>query len=148
MPRHASVVPSSRRRVLQGLLTTAGTLLAGCSGNSSLLNSFTSPAAPPQSAQAPPGATIGTGEVKVGLILPLSAGGNAGIAGQSMRNAAEMAIAEFNGANIQLVIKDDAGTAPGAQQATTQAVDEGAEIILGPLFAHSVTSAKQIARSR
>ena len=104
MPRHASVVLSSRRRALQGLLTTAGTLLAGCSGNSSLLNSFTSPSPPPQSAQVPAGATIGTGEVKAGLILPLSAGGNAGIAGMSMRNAAEMAIAEFNAPNI---------TAPG-----------------------------------
>jgi branched-chain amino acid transport system substrate-binding protein len=82
------------------------------------------------------------------LILPLSAGGNAGIAGQSMRNAAEMALAEFSGANIQLVTKDDSGTAPGAQQATTQALDEGAEIVIGPLFAHSVSSAKQVARSR
>ena len=82
------------------------------------------------------------------MILPLSAGGNAGIAGQSMRNAAEMALAEFNGANIQLVVKDDGGTAPGAPQAATQALDEGAEIIVGPLFAHSVTSAKQVARLR
>src|ERR1700720_74272 len=92
MPRHASVVLSARRRPLQGLLTSAGALLAGCSGNSSLLNSFTSPTPPPQSAQAPPGATIGTGEVKVGLILPLSAGGNAGLAGQSMRNAPRNAV--------------------------------------------------------
>ena len=57
----------------RGCWTTAGTLLAGCSGNSSLLNSFTSPTPPPQSAQAPAGATIGTGQVKAGLILPLSA---------------------------------------------------------------------------
>ncbi len=102
------------------------------------------PAAAPASVAKP----LGTGAVKVALILPLSAGGNAGIAGQSMRNAAEMALAEFSGANIQLVTKDDSGTAPGAQQATTQAIDEGAEIMIGPLFAHSVTSAKQVARSR
>src|ERR1700733_12078949 len=148
IPRHASVVLSSRRRALQGLLTTAGTLLAGCSGNSSLLNSFTSPAAPPQSAQAPPGATIGTGEVKAGLILPLSAGGNAGIAGQSMRNAAEMAIAEFNAPNITLLVKDDGGTAEAARLGAQQALDEGAEIILGPLFAQSVSVVGQVARAR
>ena len=148
MPRHASVVLSSRRRALQGLLTTAGALLAGCSGNSSLLNSFTSPSPPPQSAQAPPGATIGTGEVKVGLILPLSAGGNAGIAGQSMRNAAEMAIAEFNAPNIQLLVKDDGGTAEAARLGAQQALDEGAEIILGPLFAQSVSVVGQVARAR
>ena len=148
IPRHASVVLSSRRRALQGLLTTAGALLAGCSGNSSLLNSFTSPAAPPQSAQAPPGATIGTGEVKVGLILPLSAGGNAGLAGQSMRNAAEMAIAEFNAPNIQLLVMDDGGTAEAARLAAQQALDQGAEIILGPLFAQSVSVVGQVARAR
>jgi branched-chain amino acid transport system substrate-binding protein len=123
--------------------------LAGCGGGASNLfgsgsPTVETPAAAPPSVAAP----LGTGGVKVGLILPLSAGGNAGIAGQSMRNAAEMALAEFSGANIQLVVKDDSGTAPGAQQATMQALDDGAEIIVGPLFAHSVASAKQVARSR
>src|SRR5271154_5882209 len=148
MPRHASVVLSSRRRALQGLLTTAGTLLAGCSGNSSLLNSFTSPAAPPQSAQAPQGATIGTGSVKAGLILPLSAPGNAGVAGQAMRNAAEMAVVEFNNPDIQLLVKDDGGTAEAARLGAQQSLDEGAEIILGPLFAQSVSFVAQVAQPR
>src|ERR1700689_189701 len=148
MPRHASVVLSSRRRALQGLLTTASALLAGCSGNSSLLNSFTSPSPPPQGAQAPPGATIGTGEVKVGLILPLSAPGNAGIAGQAMRNAAEMAIAEFSNPNIQLLVKDDGGTAEAARAGAQQALDQGAEIILGPLFAQSVSFVGQVTQPR
>jgi branched-chain amino acid transport system substrate-binding protein len=144
IPRHAPAV-ASRRRALQALLGTS--LLAGCS-NSSLLNSFTSPTPPPQSQQAPPGAAIGTGEVKAGLILPLSAGGNAGVAGQSMRNAAEMAIAEFNAPNIQLLLKDDGGTAEAARQGAQQAIDEGAEIILGPLFAQSVSVVGQVARAR
>jgi branched-chain amino acid transport system substrate-binding protein len=124
-------------------------LLAGCGGGASNLFGSGSPAVDtPAAAPASVTKPLGTGAVKVALILPLSAGGNAGIAGQSMRNAAEMALAEFSGANIQLVVKDDSGTAPGAQQATTQALDEGAEIVIGPLFAHSVSSAKQVARSR
>jgi ABC-type branched-subunit amino acid transport system substrate-binding protein len=86
--------------------------------------------------------------VKVALILPMSAAGNAGVAAQSMRNAAELALAEFNNPDIQLLLKDDAGSAPGAQQAAQQSLDEGAEIVLGPLFALSVTPAGQIARSR
>jgi ABC-type branched-subunit amino acid transport system substrate-binding protein len=102
----------------------------------------TSPAA------AAPAPNLGTGDVKVGLILPLSANGNAGIAGQAMRNAAEMALAEFSDPNIQLLPKDDNGTGQGAQVAVQQAIDEGAQIILGPLFAHSVTGAKPIARNR
>ena len=103
---------------------------------------------PPPSGEAPAAAAIGAGQVKVGLVLPLSAAGNAGLAGQSMRNAAEMAIAEFNNPNIQLLVKDDGGTAQGAQQATQAALQEGAEIIIGPLFAHSVGPAGQAARSR
>jgi ABC-type branched-subunit amino acid transport system substrate-binding protein len=95
-----------------------------------------------------PAAAIGSGHVKVALILPLSASGNAGLAAQSMKNAAEMALAEFNAPNIRLLVKDDAGTAQGAQQAAQQALEEGAEIILGPLFAHSVTPAGQLARAR
>ena len=151
MPLHGPVALPSRRRTVQGLLATAATLLAGCSGNSSLLNSFTSPTPPPpQGAQAapPPGATIGAGEVRAGLILPLSAAGNAGVAGQSMRNAAEMAVAEFNSPNIQLLVKDDGGTADAARLAAQQSLDEGAEIILGPLFAQSVSVVGQMARAR
>jgi ABC-type branched-subunit amino acid transport system substrate-binding protein len=90
----------------------------------------------------------GNGQVKVGLILPLSAQGNAGVAAQSMKNAAEMALAEFQNPNIQLLIKDDGGSPQGAQQGAQQSVDEGAEIILGPLFAASVPSVAQVARSR
>jgi ABC-type branched-subunit amino acid transport system substrate-binding protein len=65
-----------------------------------------------------------------------------------MKNAAEMALAEFNAPNVQLLVKDDGGTAQGAQQAAQQAVDEGAEIILGPLFAHSVGAVGQAARAK
>jgi ABC-type branched-subunit amino acid transport system substrate-binding protein len=86
--------------------------------------------------------------VKVAVILPLSAAGNAGLAAQSMRNAAEMALAEFQNPNIQLLIKDDNGSPQGAQAGAQQAVDEGAEIILGPLFAQSVPAVAQVARTR
>ncbi len=137
----------TRRRSLAGLLATAGTLLAGCSGNSQYLSSTPPPAAP-QSAQAPPGASIGAGQVKAALILPLTAPGNAGVAGQAMRNAAEMAIAEFSNPDIQLLIKDDGGTAEAARLGAQQALDEGAEIILGPLFAQSVSFVGQVARQR
>src|SRR5215469_8023459 len=116
-------------------------LLAGCSGN--LPDLASSQGAPQQ-----PTTLIGEGKVKAGLILPLSASGNATVAAQSMRNAAEMALAEFNNPDVQLLVKDDAGSAPGAQQAAQQALDEGAEIILGPLFALSVGPVAQLARAR
>ena len=86
--------------------------------------------------------------MKVGLILPMSAGGNAGLAGQAMRNAAEMALAEFNSPNIQLVVQDDAGNTDTARAVAQQALDQGVQIILGPLFAQSVNVVGQITRPR
>ena len=96
----------------------------------------------------PPTAQAGDGQVRVGLVLPLSAQGNAGVAAQSMKNAAEMALAEFKSPNIQLLVKDDGGTPQGAQSAAQQAINEGAEIIVGPLFAQSVSAVGQVARAR
>jgi len=139
----------TRRRSIAGLLATAGALLAGCSGSSQYFSSAPPPSsAAPQGAPAPQGASIGTGQVKAALILPLTAPGNAGVAGQAMRNAAEMALAEFSAPNIQLLVKDDGGTAEAARAGAQQALDEGAEIILGPLFAQSVSFVGQVARPR
>src|SRR5262249_4861672 len=90
-------------------------------------------------------APVGEGQVRVAVALPLSAQGNAGVAAQSMRNAAEMALAEFKSPNVQLLVKDDGGTPQGAQAAAQQAISEGAEIIIGPLFAQSVSAVGQAA---
>src|SRR5713226_1634191 len=117
------------RRTAVGLILGAP-LLGACAGSFS--NPFNAQAGPSGPAAEP--VAVGTGQVKIGLILPLSASGNAGVAAQSMKNAAEMALAEFQNHNIQLLIKDDGGSAPGAQQAAQQALEGGAEIILGPLF--------------
>src|SRR5665213_1826376 len=149
---HSKDQPSgATRRTAVGLILGAP-LLGACAGVQQSLNSFSSPfgsqqPAGPAGPQQQPLA-VGTGQVKVGLILPLSASGNAGVAAQSMKNAAEMALAEFQNPNIQLLIKDDAGSPQGAQQGTQQALDEGAEIILGPLFALSVPATAQLARAK
>lgn len=141
------------RRTALGLLLGAP-LLSACSGiQQTLTNSYStnSPGEPPPTAPAGPAQqpqAIGAGGVKVGLILPQSASGNAGLAAQSMKNAAEMAYAEFQNPNIQLLVKDDAGSAAGAQQAAQQALNEGAEIIIGPLFAVSVPAVAQLTRAR
>jgi ABC-type branched-subunit amino acid transport system substrate-binding protein len=129
------------RRTAVGLILGAP-LLGACSG---MQQSFSgSQDAGPQ--QQP--LAVGNGQVKVGLILPLSASGNAGVAAQSMKNAAEMALAEFQNPNVQLLIKDDGGNPQGAQQGTQQALAEGAEIILGPLFAASVPATAQLTRAK
>jgi ABC-type branched-subunit amino acid transport system substrate-binding protein len=116
-------------------------VLAGCGGINLPLGS-SAPPPPPQPV------AVGTGQVKVALILPLSGAGNAGPVAQSMRNAAEMALAEFSSPNIQLLIKDDGGNSFGAQAAAQAAIDEGAEVVLGPLFAPTVGPVGQVARTR
>lgn len=148
-PHHRTTPPTgTTRRTALGLIVGAP-LLAACSGIQQSLSQFSSsnpeagPAGPQQQPQA-----VGTGQVKIGLILPLSASGNAGLAAQSMRNAAEMALAEFQNPNIQLLIKDDGGSPQGASQGAQQALSEGAEIILGPLFAGSVPAVAQLTRPR
>src|SRR5437763_9370824 len=131
------------RALLRWLPVLASLLfVGGCSG----MNDLMSASAPTTPTQA--GNNIGTGQVKVALILPTSGAGNAGVAAQSMRNAAELALAEFNNPDIQLLVKDDGGSAPGAQQAAQQSLDEGAEIVLGPLFALTVKAVGQLARAR
>ncbi len=126
-------------------------MLGACSSVQQSLSQFSSPfssqPAGPAGAPVQPVA-VGNGQVKVGLVLPLSASGNAAVAAQSMKNSAEMALSEFLNPNIQLLIKDDGGSPQGAQQAAQQAIDEGAEIILGPLFALSVPATAQATRAR
>ncbi|MBR1123419.1 penicillin-binding protein activator [Bradyrhizobium lablabi] len=138
--------PAATRRTAIGLILGAP-LLGACASVQQTFSQFGSqpegPAGPPQE-----GVAVGTGQIKVGLVLPLSGAGNAGVAAQSMKNAAEMALAEFQNPNIQLLIKDDGATPQGAGQSTQQALSEGAEIILGPLFAVSVPAAAQLTRTR
>ena len=128
------------RRGALGLVLGAP-LLAGCGGGGFRPTSF--PSTPSAPAQQP--TSVGTGQVKAALLLPMS--GSASAVAQSMKNAAELALSEFPDPNVQLLVKDDGGSAGGAQAAAQQAIDEGAEIILGPVFALSVPSAAQVARA-
>ena len=133
-----------RRRLCAGLcIAAAAAALTACAGGNTEFFSNT-----PQTAEPAPAATLGEGQVRVGLILPLSAPGNAGVAATSMKNAADLALAEFKNPNIQLLVKDDGGTPQGAQAAAQQAIGEGAEIIIGPLFAEAVRAVGATARQR
>jgi branched-chain amino acid transport system substrate-binding protein len=136
--------PAARRSWLALAVTL---LLGGCSGFS-VSDLMPGSGSTPTTPATQPAGSIGEGQVKVGLILPLSASGNAATAAQSMRNASELALAEFSSPDLQLLVKDDGGSAGGAQQAVTQVLDEGAEIVLGPLFALTVGPVAQVAKPR
>ena len=139
--RHFAPILRSKAWALAVSLPLA---LAACSGGTSGLPGFDSGA--PQPGAAPTGQTIGTGKVRVGLVLPLTAEGQGAVVGNSLKNAAEMALAEFPNADLTLLVKDDRGTPEGARAAAQEAISEGAELIIGPLFAPSVQAAAQVAR--
>lgn len=126
--------------------------LAGCGPSGGSRTPPPSSSAPPGPVStapvAPPaGSQMGTGPVKVGLILPLTQANGPSLVGTSMRNAAEMALAETGQTDITLLVKDDRSSPDGARAATQAAIDEGADLIIGPLFANGVKEAGRIAKN-
>ncbi|MDR7036286.1 ABC-type branched-subunit amino acid transport system substrate-binding protein [Methylobacterium sp. BE186] len=101
------------------------------------------PEAGAASASAP--GRIGNGAVKVALVVPLSGQGAA--LGAALRNAAELAMEEFQQPDLQILVRDDRGTPEGAREAAQGAISEGAELVLGPLFAANVQAAAGPARA-
>ena len=86
---------------------------------------------------------------RVALLLPLSSPSaeNRAVA-QALERAAELAVFDAKGSTILLMPRDDGGTPEKAVAAATKAIDDGAEIIIGPLFAPSVTAIGPLARAR
>jgi ABC-type branched-subunit amino acid transport system substrate-binding protein len=76
-------------------------------------------------------------------LLPLS-GRHAGV-GQAMQRAAEMALFDVAGDNFTLVVRDTRGTPEGAVEAAESALQDGASLLLGPLFAASTESVGPVA---
>ncbi len=98
------------------------------------------------------GQSFGKGPVRVALLLPLTGDPALASVGVSMANASRLAIDFIEASdtiadNITVVLKDTGATAAGAAQAASQAVQEGASIILGPLKADQVTAAGSVARA-
>lgn len=83
-----------------------------------------------------------TPAVKIGLLLPLS--GQHAELGQSMLQAAQLALFDMNDSNLELTPRDTKGTSSGARQAAQEAIEDGAQILLGPIFSHAVKGAKDI----
>lgn len=110
-------------------------MLAACSGTGDLF----------KDAQEPP--QIGGGR-KVALLLPLSGDGELQRIAAGMKQAAEMALVDIGVSGLTIVTKDSRGTSAGAQTAAQAAIDEGAELILGPLLAAEVEAVKSIAQPR
>ena len=93
-----------------------------------------------------PGLTGATGTVKVALLLPITASGSTPAVAKALKQAAELALFDFDNPNVTLVPKDTKGTPEGARLAAESALQDGAELIIGPLFAQEVSGAAPVAR--
>jgi len=84
---------------------------------------------------------------RAALLLPFSHP-NAAARGEAsnLLRAAELALFEHGSDTLVLMPKDTGGTAEGARQAAQAAIDDGADIILGPLFGTAAIAAGQVAR--
>jgi branched-chain amino acid transport system substrate-binding protein len=90
------------------------------------------------------GAAVEPGRVRVALLVPLS--GRYGGVGADLLDAAQMALFEVTGSGFELVPRDTAGTPEGAAEAARSALQDGAQIIVGPLLSGLVTAAAGLAR--
>lgn len=96
------------------------------------------------------GPTINTSKpVPVALLVPRgSAQQGDSVLAKSLENAARLAIADLDGVQIDLRVYDTAGTPEVASSAAQQALNDGARIILGPVYAEAANAAGIAARQR
>jgi branched-chain amino acid transport system substrate-binding protein len=98
-------------------------------------------------APSEPAEQIGSGPVRVALILPMSQASGPSVVGVSLRNAAELALAEAGGADLTLIVKDDRSSPDAAREAAQAAISEGVDLVIGPLFAPDVREVGRVARA-
>ncbi len=136
--------PMKRSWAMRAGGLTGAVLLAGCSG---VIPKGPGPAqAPPppkQGSTAQPGRLPEDQRDRVAVLVPLT-GPEAGI-GQSIANAANMALIDSGGAGVRLTMYD---TATGAAFAAQKALSEGNRLILGPLLADDVRAVAPIAAAQ
>ena len=85
--------------------------------------------------------------VPVALLVPQSAPEGAALS-QSLENAARLAMADLQGAQIDLRVYDTGSQPAQAANAAIQAVQDGARIILGPVFGDQAAAASRAVAPR
>lgn len=124
--------------------------LTGCAvdsltapGTQTLLG-YTSPDSRDDALAEQPGAGFVDDSIRIAIALPLS-GPSAG-AGQALLDAASLALFDAYDPRLSLHPYDTLGTPEGAARAVQLALSDGAQVILGPLFAESIRRAAPAAR--
>jgi ABC-type branched-subunit amino acid transport system substrate-binding protein len=126
---------TNRRRFLT-LATVA--LLAGCKVIPQAPTEAPPPTAPPPTSGLP----ADTARHRVALLVPMA--GPNGAVGQSIANAATMALLDTNAQNLRITTYD---TSTGAASVAAQAIADGNKLILGPLVSADIPAVSATARA-
>ena len=129
-----SVLGAARKAMARFVLFTSALVLAACE----------------PVALGGGGPSINTSDpVPVALLVPRGSGnGGDAVLAASLENAARLAVADLGGVTIDLRVYDTAGSPGQAAAVASRAVDDGAKIILGPVYAESANAAGNAVASR
>ena len=87
--------------------------------------------------------------VRVGVLLPFSSSSaTTRLLANAMLKAAQLALFDADNKDILLMTADENGTPSEAASGAQKLLDQGAEIIIGPLFAQSVGAVAPLARDK
>ncbi|MHC9234491.1 penicillin-binding protein activator [Pseudooceanicola sp. 502str34] len=87
--------------------------------------------------------------VPVALLVPRGSGSSGDdVLAQSLENAARLAANDLDGVQIDLRVYNTAGNAATAQSVASKAIDDGAKIILGPVYGESANAVGIVAAQR
>ena len=143
---HATAIRSPLRAALTlpALLISGLALLAGCASPSVDERASTAPA---RGTSSGPSAPAPSGPALVGLLAPIGAADReAAELGEALVNSARLALADASGSPVRLEVYDTAGSPDRAAAAARNAIADGADILVGPLFADSTRAVAPIAR--
>lgn len=101
------------------------------------------PAPTPTPTPEPSATTLPTDETRhrIAILVPLT--GQNGAVGQSIANAANMAILDTSAENLRITTYD---TAAGAREAAAKAIADGNRLILGPMLSDNVPAVLAVTR--
>lgn len=120
-----SVFRRARKTLGQMLVGLAAVALTGC--------------AAPGPGTTPPSRG---GSVQVALLVPSGSGQSQDeLFGRNLENAARLAMADLSGVNIDLRVYRTGGSPAQATALARQAVEEGAQVILGPFYSEEANAA-------
>jgi ABC-type branched-subunit amino acid transport system substrate-binding protein len=121
-----SVIRRARKSLGQVCLALGAVVLSACVPNSG-------------PSTVPPG---NGGSVQVALLVPSGSGQSQDeLFGSNLENAARLAMADLSGVSIDLRVYKTGGSPAQAAALAKQAVDEGAQVILGPFYSEEANAA-------